>query len=230
MPIQVTCPKCLTRFQVNEKFAGKSGPCPKCKSIIKVPTLAERVVIEAPEDVGSKDATGRPVIRPIEFRETKVTNKAIAIGVVSVVGALAASLVGRFAFPEKVPAILVAVFALGMAVPLAWAGYTFLRDQELEGFDGGELWGRILGCAVGLAVLWGLYWWLPAYVMDVSSITKIDFVPAMGCWIGLMFLGGLISMIAFDFEYIIGLVHCAVYFVATLTMALIAGIPLWLSR
>ena len=45
MPIQVTCPKCFTRFSVSEKFAGKKGPCPKCKSEITVPDVGEEVVV-----------------------------------------------------------------------------------------------------------------------------------------------------------------------------------------
>ena len=32
MPIQVTCANCLKRFQVSDKFAGKTGACPNCKS------------------------------------------------------------------------------------------------------------------------------------------------------------------------------------------------------
>ena len=61
MAIDVTCIKCHTRFQVSEKFAGKSGPCPKCKNTIKIPELKDQVVIHAPEVSGTKTATGQPV-------------------------------------------------------------------------------------------------------------------------------------------------------------------------
>lgn len=37
MPILVNCPKCKTKFQVSEKFAGMEGPCPKCKAKIRIP-------------------------------------------------------------------------------------------------------------------------------------------------------------------------------------------------
>lgn len=37
MPILVTCPGCKAQFNVSEKFAGKQGPCPKCKAVITIP-------------------------------------------------------------------------------------------------------------------------------------------------------------------------------------------------
>ncbi|MEC8508925.1 MAG: MJ0042-type zinc finger domain-containing protein, partial [Planctomycetota bacterium] len=35
MSIRVTCPGCHARFNVSDQFAGKSGPCPKCKKTIQ---------------------------------------------------------------------------------------------------------------------------------------------------------------------------------------------------
>ena len=57
MPIAVVCSSCKARFQVSEKFAGKQGPCPKCKSIITIPKVEEQVQIHAPEEA-AKVATG----------------------------------------------------------------------------------------------------------------------------------------------------------------------------
>src|SRR5690242_13692422 len=57
--IAVVCPSCHARFQVSEKFAGKEGPCPKCKQKITVPALGEEVKIHGPEEYeGAKDAKG----------------------------------------------------------------------------------------------------------------------------------------------------------------------------
>ena len=56
MAIDVTCPSCHTRFQVSDKFAGKSGPCPKCKNTIREFGLYRRKKLpdgtfsEEPED------------------------------------------------------------------------------------------------------------------------------------------------------------------------------------
>src|SRR5262245_6594726 len=40
MPILVTCPGCKAQFNVGEKFAGKQGPCPKCKALITIPKIS----------------------------------------------------------------------------------------------------------------------------------------------------------------------------------------------
>ena len=91
MAIDVTCTKCHTRFQVSEKFAGKSGPCPKCKNIIKIPDVKDQVVIHAPEVTGPKDTTGQPVFKPITRTEVKLQAPQIALIVGSVVVVLVAA-------------------------------------------------------------------------------------------------------------------------------------------
>ena len=72
MPIQVTCPGCLSRFTVSDKYAGKKGPCPKCKKEIMVPDKAQEVVIHAPEVSGPKDSKGVAVLKPIKRGEFRV--------------------------------------------------------------------------------------------------------------------------------------------------------------
>ena len=70
MPINVTCPGCLKRFSVADKFAGKKGPCPKCKKIITIPKKEDEVVIHAPEhsEAGAIGAGGRHVSRRTSAR------------------------------------------------------------------------------------------------------------------------------------------------------------------
>src|SRR6478736_6316763 len=100
MPIDVTCAGCKTRFQVSEKFAGKKGPCPKCKSIIQIPSLKEQVKIEEPQPVGGKTKTGQPVFRPIGRTETKLSREqAIAIGGAVSVVVLGALIIGIARIP-----------------------------------------------------------------------------------------------------------------------------------
>src|SRR5882672_3989576 len=81
MPITVLCPGCKARFSVSEKFAGKKGPCPKCKTVITVPeVMAEEVKIHVPElfASGGKDSKGRAVSKPILREETKLKPVATA--------------------------------------------------------------------------------------------------------------------------------------------------------
>ena len=55
MPIRVTCSSCHARFNVSDQFAGKEGPCPKCKTMIKIPDKEEEVVIAVPDDIPPED-------------------------------------------------------------------------------------------------------------------------------------------------------------------------------
>ena len=50
MAIDIICSGCFKRFQVSEQFAGRSGPCPGCATIIDIPKLEELIVIEEPDD------------------------------------------------------------------------------------------------------------------------------------------------------------------------------------
>ena len=166
MPIQVTCQKCHKRFTVNEKFAGKSGPCPNCKTIIAIPIKEDEVVIHAPEAYGPTGTTGKNVLRPIEREEVEATPVAVLsiMGMIIVSGV--AALVLRFLFPQPPdanavePATLwwiLAGGAISLAPPLVWAGYWFLCNDELEPYRGGELVVRVSICALIYAVLWGVY-------------------------------------------------------------------------
>ncbi len=182
------------------------------------------MVIHAPEGAGPKDSKGRPVLKPVEFKETKVTRKGLIVGIGSVFLALIGAVVFRVMGGAPVWAVVAA--AVLLAPPLVWAGYTTIRDQELEPFTGRELLVRVLVCAAGFALLWGLYWWLPPYLMDVNTITKVSPIMAGGSMLALLALGAFISLLAFDLEYVSGLMHCGLYIVATGGLALIAGVRL----
>ena len=72
MPITVLCPSCHARFAVSEKFAGKQGPCPKCKKPITVPKLEDEIKIhEAASEPGTKDKQGRPLLKPVARKNAK---------------------------------------------------------------------------------------------------------------------------------------------------------------
>src|SRR5262245_36585905 len=171
MAIDVTCPGCKTRFQVSDKFAGKQGPCPKCKGIIKVPAKSEQVVIHAPTEVsGPKGVTGQPVFKPIAWKETRVTTPQIVAIAAAVVVVLLVTIVLSLAFKGRPPLIVLVVGSVVLAPPLAFAGYAFLRDTELEPHRGQELWLRLVAPSVVYPGLWALYWGAFSYLAG-SNIT-----------------------------------------------------------
>src|SRR5262245_13474966 len=171
MAIDVTCPNCHTRFQVSDKFAGKSGPCPKCKSTIKVPEKKDEVVIHAPEETGPKDSKGQAVLKPIARTEVRLAAPQIAIIVGSVLVVVIVALVLRLQFKGgDVPPLITILGAILLGPPLAFAGYTFLRDDELEPYRGQEVLLRALGCGLAFAAIWGAYWLGFAYWYDFKAL------------------------------------------------------------
>ncbi|QDT07855.1 hypothetical protein K227x_62840 [Rubripirellula lacrimiformis] len=224
MPIQVTCPKCLKRFQVSEKFAGKTGPCPSCKNQIRVPDESEEVVIHAPDDGAPKDRTGQSVLKPLKRTETDVTRKGLLITGGAVLAAIGVAIGLRFT--GGVPMVMNIIGALAIAPPLVWAGYTFVRDSELAPYVASELRNRVLICSVLLAAMWLLYAFLPSYMLDLESPSEMSFM-----WFGIIFsvmlvVGAFVSVGTFELEFTSGLAHAGLYLIATLLLALLSGTTL----
>lgn len=102
MPIPVRCPGCKAEFKVSDKFAGKQGPCPKCKATISIPKLDKpggaagapepEVKIHGPEEAAgqTKTKTGQPTFKPLARRETRVST----VGMLAAVVTLVALIVG----------------------------------------------------------------------------------------------------------------------------------------
>ena len=224
MPINVTCPKCHKRFKVSDKFAGQKGPCPSCKTTIEIPKADEQVVIHAPEDSGPKDASGRSVLKPIFREETKFSPLlAVAISA-GVVLTLILALVIRFQFTDGPPTILLVVGAVLLAPPLAVGGYTFLRDQELAPFRGGELWARAAICGAVHTLTWGIFWALHWYLLEGEPLNMSDHMPFLAITVGGMIgIGGAASHFSLDLEVLNGVLHYGLYLGVCVLLRLIIG-------
>jgi hypothetical protein len=231
MAIDVTCTKCHTRFQVSEKFAGKSGPCPKCKATIKVPELTEQVKIHAPEDYGPKTASGQAVFKPIARTEVTLQVPQIAAIVGSVVVVLIAAVVLRVQFPQgHVPLLIRVLGSVLLGPPLAFAAYTFLRDDELEPYRGTEVLLRSLACGLAYAAIWGAYWlifaywynWKPLPTGEPNWQIMCAVVPAM------VAIGAFAAQASLELELGMGALHYSVYLITTVLLRFIMGMdPRW---
>ncbi len=225
MSIPVTCPSCFKRFNVSDQFAGKSGPCPNCKKPIKIPDKSEQVVIHAPEEAGPKDSKGRSVLRPIRRKEVSLSLPVImaaALGTIVVFGvALGLGLSGG------APTIFLALSSIVLAAPIAFVGYWFLHDDELEGYTGKSLLIRSAICALAMAATWAIYVFVPAYLFeDYRSTADIDGLQ-MAILIGVMIgLGTVASILIFELEFVQGMLHYMFYFVLTFILAWLSGVPL----
>lgn len=218
MPINIVCPGCKKRFTVNDKFAGKQGPCPKCKTVIQIPALEDQVVIHAPETAGPKDSKGRAIVDPIMREETTVsTAGAIGIGVFIV-------LVFGIAFALRVydgdiPFYIKLLGAISLAPPLVLGGYAFLRDAELEPYRGQELAIRVLVCSAVYAALWGIFVFIPMAL-------GIEFTPTQLAVVAVPFVlvGAFSAFASFDLEYLTGIMHYGLYLIVTVLMRVVAGL------
>jgi len=248
MPIPVVCPGCKASFNVSDKFAGKQGPCPKCKTSITIPKLdaakpVEEVKIHAPEESasGPKGSTGRPVLKPIARSNARL-NPFVAGGIVVVIIALYllawmfGDMVKRPFEPDTVAmrneavsapyysqlknayAIRAAVL-LVISLPVIWAGYMILRDDELDPFRGRALWMRVGICYAVYLLLWGGYALLPAdYVLSWYAIALIA--------IPIFLVGFATAYYTFDFDPTSAAVHFLFYIVVTILLGVFAGLTM----
>ena len=222
VPLTVVCPGCKKRFTVSEKFAGQKGPCPKCKQEITIPALGDEVVVHAPETGTLKDSKGRSVSKPILREETSFSPKiAVGIGAAVLVVLILAVILRRGPDSDPLPAIIPILGAILLAPPLVIGGYTFLRSDELEPYDGMDLLIRGASCSASYAFLWGAYWFLSAQ-LGPFGFTQVAMITPV-----LVFAGGFAAFASLDLDYLMGLVHYAFYLLVTGGLALFVGIELY---
>lgn len=224
MSIQVICPnvKCRERFVVSDKFAGQTGPCPKCKTPIRIPKKEEEIKIHAPEAMGPKDSTGKLVLKPIARKDAKFSIiLAVIIGVMVLVSLGAAYGIG-VAYKGSPPWWLLAPGAVLLAVPLGYAGYAFLRDDELEPYTGQSLLVRSLITAVIYGAIWGIFAMLRVFVF--SDGINLMILPMIA--VPLAAVGAVTAYGALDLSFGSAVLHFGLYVVFTLALALLMRVDL----
>ncbi len=220
MPINVTCPGCHKRFTVSEKFAGKEGPCPNCKTKIRIPELSEQVVVHAPEEFGPKTRSGEAVLKPIMRSETKVSKAVWGVSIGSTLAVLIGAWMMRSDEPTQ-PLWLLATGAVLLALPIARLGYAFLRDDELEPYFGKSLWIRLSIVSVLYAASWAALTWLP----PAAGYDELVHYEA-GIFVSLVFaFGTAVAYLALDLEMSSAFLHYGFYLIATLLLRLLLGLP-----
>lgn len=227
MPISVVCPSCKARFNVSDKFAGKQGPCPKCKAKITIPKLEEQVTIHAPEEYasGGKDAKGRPVSKPIARVETKFKPKiAAAMAGGALVVFFVAYLLGFDRWQilltddeNWLEGILRVVGLMLISPPIVAGAYAFLSDPELEPFKGAELWKRSALCALGYIAIWIGCWYVPGDILATVTIWFFILPPVL-------VVGAGISFACLDLDIQNSFFHYACFLLITIGVAFAAGL------
>ncbi len=222
MAILVVCAGCKKRFQVSDKFAGKKGPCPQCKAEITIPAKSEEVVVHTPEQYGPKTRQGAALFKPVA-REHANVSPVMWVGIAGgIIAVLAIAFMFRSPDPEAGPPTLILVLgALGLAPPLVWGGYSFLRNRDLEPHKGLGLWTRIGVCSSCYAVLWGVFSLVTVFVFDTDPLETFQLVFLVPPLIAVGALAGFASM---DLDFTLAAVHYSFYLGATVLLRLILGL------
>ncbi|HUY31273.1 MAG TPA: hypothetical protein VMV69_00725 [Pirellulales bacterium] len=190
--------------------AGKAPPT-------TVPAPMPEVKIHEPEPSGPKGSTGRSVSKPIARKETKIALVPALVVTASALVTLAVAWIARVRLQEDLW-----LRGLGLAListPLAAAGYTFLRDDELEPYRGRWLWFRSFVCAAVYMALWGGYLFIPS---DATS------EPWSWVYIGPPFflIGAGVALATLDLDYTNGFFHYCFYVLITISLGWIAGLSM----
>lgn len=219
MAIQVVCSGCQARFAVSDQFAGRTGPCPKCKKPITIPAAAVKsVVIHEPEaPVTTSQGTGRPPTAPIISKEKPPSRlRAAGVAAGALVALVVAWLVGLAYGPALVPTRLLAVAAVALSLPCVLVGYGIARDRELEPYSGRSLLLRATICAAVYAALWGVRGFLPP-----------EMTMEMWQWLYIAPLffgaGALAALATLDLEWGTAVAHYSLYVIFTAVLRWLAG-------
>jgi len=219
MPIPIVCPGCKSQFTVSDRFAGQTGPCPKCKKPITIPAqVIKSVTIHEPEAPTTSSAAGRPPLAPIRRLDQPISAVAFAA---TVAGALVtmflAWLIRVVSAPAAPSGWLLAAGVLLVAVPCAALGYVGVRDRELEPYHGRDWFLRSLACAAVYAGLWCARGLVPA-----------EQTAEMWNWLylgPLFFIPGVIAaMAAFDLDQGRAVAHFSLFAMLTALLRWLAGL------
>ena len=228
MAILVVCPGCKKSFNVDDKFAGKTGPCPKCKTKITIPAKQDEVKVHAPDEFsgGGRGITGKLALKPIartQFRIRPAVAAMIGGGVLAaIMGALIVRVVAAGPDAGTLRYVLSGIGLLLVSPPLAVAAYSFLRDDELEAYQGMQLYIRAAVCALVYMILWAVFAYVNATIPPFGPPYWFALATPLLC------VGAAAGKFSLDLETANGFFHYVFYVAATMLLGLIANVvPVW---
>ncbi len=219
MPIVVVCTGCKSRFTVSDQYAGRTGPCPKCKKPITIPKAEQAVVIHEPETSVAQAKGGPQVsLRPLPRRNMPVAVGRIVLVVAGFVATAAAAWIAAKVFgPEGPPVAVLGPAAGAIGLACAIVGYAMVRDRDLEPFRGSSLLVRAAACAAVYSLLWGVRSLMPAEA--TSEMYQWVFIAP------LFFAAGAVAALAsLELDWGPAVIHYSFYVLVTATLRWLAGL------
>lgn len=222
MAIAVTCPSCRASFRVDDKYAGRQGPCPKCKAPITIPKVEKVVIHEADgaatsttaTDAAKQGKTGTQALKPIARTEVSFRWGPAVLMTLGAASIVVLAYVLRNALLAS-PAIR-AIGLFVTALPTTIGAYAILRNDELEPYRGGALWGRVLVCAAVYTGLWVGFYFIPLDIRLSAFTLILITVTAVG-------IGGSLAMVLFDLDFGSGAFHTILYLAASVLLGYVAN-------
>jgi len=220
MAIAVTCPSCRANFRVDDKYAGREGPCPKCKTKIAIPKIEKVVVHE--EDISSVSAATvagskapQRNIRPIARTEVQFrVGPAIAIGGM-IIAMFAAAYFARGMLLSHPPLRALGLFLVSL--PASIGAYSILRNDELEPYRGAALWMRTVACGLVHTAIWVGIYFIPADLKSAGYSWIFIAPPAAA-------IAGAIAMVLYDIEFGSGVMHYLWFLALSLLLGYVGGL------
>ncbi len=224
MAINVTCPGCLKRFEVSDRFGGQKGPCPNCNTIIEIPK--EKVKVHAPDDFssGGKTVQGKAILKPIDRVETSSGIKMVVFTLLGLVVAFGLAWGVRLAgLGVRMCSILGGVGLFLIAIPLSAVGYVILREgEEIDYLEGKDLYLRAAISGGVYAVLWIVFEWIAFFMFSGAIWQWLIFVP-------FLIIGVLTAHAVFDLDFSRGLLHFLLFFLVMILMRWAIGLDwIWM--
>jgi hypothetical protein len=106
-----------------------------------------------------------------------------------------------------------------LGLPIVWAGYLVMRDDELEPFRGRSLLVRSLICFVIYLILWGVYALIPADV-TASGYAWLWLAPPF------FIVGFVAAFYCFEFDVTSAAFHYIGFVTLTLLLGMTAGLTM----
>ncbi|MBQ6826748.1 MAG: hypothetical protein IJO46_01940 [Thermoguttaceae bacterium] len=178
MAIRVLCSGCMTSFEVDDRFAGQKGPCPKCGHIIEIPKV--QVVVHAPDEVVQDGKTTRvgKETRPIEQKRFEFSTKGALLSLLGILLVFGAAFGVGLAKSAVLSGIVGAVAVFGIAFPIARFGYMLIRDaDDLEKLDGSELTQKSLFAALVFGGSWIVFELFVAFLGSQGLTAALLLIP-----------------------------------------------------
>ncbi len=193
---------------------------------MKIPKASEQVVVHEAEPTGPKDSQGRSVLNPIKREQTRFKTPVLVVSAIGAVMVPAIAFVLGKTFEvengtRQAPMPILALGAILVSYPIVLAGYTILRNDEIESYKGKDLYLRGGVCALVFALTWGIHAYL-CHMMGFSSPMEVQHAFIA---VPVMFVPGAIASLAtLDLDGFSASIHYGFYLLVTVVLRVIMGI------